>query len=119
MTKKKPARRKVESPFAQNLKSILAERGISQVAAAAIAEVTPATMNDWVHGKSSSASNPISIQRLCRALNCNFEWLLTGATTPVDAKEISMAELFQSEPDPTFSGIFEISARRLTRIKKD
>ena len=106
------------SPFAKNLKAVLTERGVSQSAAAAIAQVSAATMHDWIYS-SGNPNDLISIQRLCRALNCNFEWLLTNATTPVDAKEISMAELFQSEPDPTFSGVFEISARRLTRIKKD
>ena len=118
MTKKRPARKRVESPFAKNLKAILAERGLSQTAAASIAGVSPATLNDWLHA-SAVPNNLLSIQKLCRALNCNFEWLLCDSATPTDSKEISMAELFQSEPDPTFSGIFEISARRLTRIKKD
>lgn len=44
MAKRKPARKRIESPFAKNLKAILSMRGISQKAAAAMAEVTPATM---------------------------------------------------------------------------
>ena len=120
MTKKRPARKKVSSPFSKNLKAILSERGLSQSAAAVIAQVSPATIHDWIYSSGGGApSDPMALQRLCRALNCNMEWLLCGSTTPVDSKEISLAELFQSEPDPTFSGIFSIEARRLTRIKKD
>lgn len=119
MAKRKPAKKRIESSFSKNLKSILEERGISQKAAAAIAEVTPVTVNDWVHNASSSPQNHLAIQRLCRALNCDFEWLLTGSQSRVDIKDISMTELFESEPDPSFSGIFEISARRLRRKKED
>ncbi len=109
----KPARKKIQSPLAKNLKSILAERGLSQKSAAEIANVTPATLNDWLAG--SVPNDHIAVQRLCRALGCSFEWLLTGSDSRVEPKEISMAELFDSEPDPSFSGIFEISARRLRR----
>lgn len=109
----KPARKKIQSPFAKNLKLILTERGISQRAAAEIASVTPATLNDWLAG--SVPNDQIAVQRLCRALGCSFEWLLTGSDSKVEPKAISMAELFDSEPDPSFAGIFEISARRLRR----
>lgn len=50
----KPARKKVQSPFARNLKAILAERGLSQKAAAEVANVTPATLNDWLAGSNPS-----------------------------------------------------------------
>lgn len=73
----KPARKKIQSPFAKNLKLILTERGISQKAAAEIANVTPATLNDWLAG--SVPNDHIAVQRLCRALGCSFEWLLTGS----------------------------------------
>lgn len=109
----KPTRKKIQSPFAKNLKLILTERGISQKAAAEIAGVTPATLNDWLAG--SVPNDHLAVQKLCRALGCSFEWLLTGSDTKVESKEISMTELFDSEPDPSFSGIFEISARRLRR----
>lgn len=120
MAKPKPAKKRIESLFSKNLKSILEERGVSQKAAAAIAGVTPVTINDWIHNTSSTPQNHLAIQRLCRALNCDFEWLLTGSQSRVDLQNISMAELFESEPDPSFSGVFEISARRLRRkIKGD
>ncbi|MEK6627204.1 MAG: helix-turn-helix transcriptional regulator [Bdellovibrionota bacterium] len=116
MTNKRPARKKVESPFAKNLKAILAERGISQTAAASIAGVSPPTVNDWLHA-SAAPNNLIAVQKLCRAMNCDFEWLLTGSQSKVDLKEIALTELFESEPDPSFSGIFQIEAKRL-RVKK-
>lgn len=112
----KPARKKIQTPFAKNLKLILAERGLSQKAAAEIAGVTPATLNDWLAG--SIPTDHIAVQKLCRALGCSFEWLLTGSETRVEPKALSMTELFDSEPDPSFSGIFEISARRLRRKRE-
>ena len=113
MAKKKPARKRVSSPFAKNLKSILDERGLNQKSAAAIAEVAPATIADWLSG--SMPNDPIAVQRLCKALNCSFEWLLTGTEHTVDKQSIALSELFDFEIDPTFSGIFEISAKRLRR----
>jgi transcriptional regulator with XRE-family HTH domain len=118
LAKRKPARKRIESPFRKNLKRILEERGIAQKAAAAIAEVTPATMSDWVSGGSVPHDHQ-KIQKLCRALKCDFEWLLTGSQSRTDINDISMTELFDSEPDPTFSGIFEISAKRLRRKTKE
>jgi transcriptional regulator with XRE-family HTH domain len=115
LAKRKPAKKRIESPFSKNLKSILDERGVSQKAAAAIAEVTPATINDWIHNTSSTPQNHLAIQRLCRALKCDFEWLLTGTQSRVDIKDVSLSELFENEPDPMFNGIFQISATRLRR----
>lgn len=106
----------MDSPFAKNLKAILAERALSQTAAATIAGVSPATLNDWLHS-TAVPNDLISIQRLCRALNCDFEWLLTGSQSKINIKEIALAELFESESDPSFSGIFQIEAKRL-RIKR-
>ena len=98
---------------AKNLKLLLAERGLSQKAAAEIAQTTPATINDWLAG--TQPADLLSVQRLAHALKADFEFLLTGTQSRVDLQGISMTELFESEPDPSFSGIFEISARRLRR----
>lgn len=118
MAKQKPARKKIESPFSKNLSSVLAERGISQKTAAAMAEVTPATMSDWTSG-ASLPHDHLKIEKLCRALNCDFQWLLTGTHSQVDLQNISLAELFESDKDAMFSGVFEISARRLRRKKQE
>lgn len=116
VTKKRPARKRVESPFAKNLKAILAERGLSQTAAASIAGVSPTVLNDWLHS-TSVPNNLLAIQRLCRAINCDFEFLLTGSQTKLNLKEIALTELFESEADLSFSGIFQIEAKRL-RVRK-
>lgn len=113
----KPARKKNRSPFAKNLKAILAERGISQKVAAEMAGTTTSTVNDWIAG--SQPSDLISVQKLARALKVDFELLLTGSQSRINLHELSMTELFESEPDPSFSGIFEISAKRLRRKKKE
>jgi len=119
LAKRKPIRKKVESPFSKNLQAMLSERAISQSAAAKLAQIPAATLHDWIYGSNIVPQDIRAVQRLCRALGCSFEWVMTGEISPVDFKNISLTELFQSEPDPTFSGIFEITARRLTRIKKD
>jgi transcriptional regulator with XRE-family HTH domain len=116
LAKKKPARKRVSSPFAKNLGRVLSERGISQRAAAELAQVQPSVLSGWLTG--SQANDPIAIQRLARGLGCSFEWLLTGSDSQLEVGKISMAELFDGEPDPSFSGIFEISARRLRRKKQ-
>lgn len=117
LAKRKPARKKIESPFAKNLKLILLERGVSQKAAAAIALVSEATISDWLQGV--QATDLSCVLRLAKALNCDFQWLLLNEPSRPMTDSISMSELFESEPDPSFSGIFEISAKRLRRKKKD
>lgn len=113
----KPARKKHQSPFAKNLKAILAERNISQKIAAQMAGTTTSTVNDWIAG--SQPADLISVQKLARSLNVDFEFLLTGSQSRIHAHNLSMTELFDSEPDPSFSGIFEITAKRLRRKKKE
>lgn len=117
MAKKKPARKRVASPFAKNLQMILKERGLSQRAAAEIAQVQPSVLAGWLAG--AQANDPIAIQRLAKGLGCTFEWLLCGSDSQLEAGKISLSELFESDVDPTFSGIFEITARRLRRKNGD
>lgn len=117
MPKVKPSRKKVEGPFAKNLRLILAERGLSQKSAAEVAGTTTSTVNDWLAG--SQPADLLCVQRLARALKCDFEWLLTGSQSQFDAREVAMSQIFDGEPDPTFSGVFEISARRLRRKQKE
>lgn len=109
----KPARKKIQSPFAKNLKAVLAERELAQRAAAEIAGVAPAVLNDWLSG--AVPADHLAVQRLAKGLGCSFEWLLTGTEGRSDFKNISMSELFDIEDDASFSGIFQISAKRLRR----
>ncbi|MFZ3231862.1 MAG: hypothetical protein WA160_16770 [Pseudobdellovibrio sp.] len=48
MAKKKPARKKVVSPFSKNLQRVLSERGISQRAASELAQVQPSVLAGWL-----------------------------------------------------------------------
>lgn len=113
MAKKKPARKRVESPFGKNLQRILSERDISQKTAAELAQVQPSVLAGWLTG--SQANDPLAIQRLAKGLGCSFEWLLCGTDSEIKANQLSMAELFEAEADPSFSGVFRVEAHRLRR----
>lgn len=115
--KEKAARKRVTSPFAKNLEKILGERHISQRTASELAQAQPSVLAGWLAG--SQANDPLAIQRLARGLGCSFEWLLTGSDSPVQANNISMSELFVTDADPAFSGIFRIEAHRLRRRIKE
>lgn len=109
----KNAKPKTKSPFAQNLKRVLEERGISQRAASELAGVPTSTIGDWLSGV--HPTDALTVQRLARALKTDFEWLLTGEIGKADLSSVPLGELFDLECEPTFTGIFEISARRLKR----
>ncbi len=111
--KKKPTRKRVDSPFSKNLANVLGERGLTQRQAASLAEVSQATIADWLAG--AMPADPRAVQKLCRALNVSFEFILTGEMSEVDSSNLTLAELFEAEDEAMFSGIFEISARRLKR----
>lgn len=113
--KQKPARKRVESPFAKNLASVLAERELTQRQAAAIAEVSQGTIGDWLAG--AMPNDVLAVNRFCKVLNLSFEFMLTGERSEIDVKDISLGEIFEIEEDSMFSGIFEISAKRLKRKK--
>lgn len=111
--RKKPIRMKAISPFARNLKAVLAERGVSQKMAAELAGVSAPTVNDWLAG--SQPTDALAVQKLCRALKISFEWALTGATSQVTGSDATLAEIFDVHDEPTFSGIFKIEAKRLKK----
>lgn len=111
------SKQKSKSPFAQNLKSILAERGITQKAAAELADVPPSTVGDWLSGV--MPTDPLAVQRLCRALKTDVEWLLTGQKGQSDFSGVPLSEIFDITDEPDFSGFFEISARRLKKKSGD
>ena len=115
--KDKPARKRINSPFAKNLKSILEERGISQRSAANIAGVNSATINQWLSG--TQPNDALAVLKLCKAFKCDFQWLLTGIKSEQSkASEIGLSEIFEIEEAPDFSGIFMIEAKRLKRRKE-
>lgn len=111
---KKALRKKVESVFAKNLKTILNERGISQRAAAAIADVGTSTVNDWLAGV-----NPNDLQavhKLAKGLQVDFAWLVLGIVPErIKTNEMALNEIFEIEIEPNLSGLFLLEAKRLKR----
>ncbi len=113
--KQKPKRKKVESPFAKNLGLILRERGLSQKSAAEIMGISVSVVNDWIHG--TQPSDHHALLRLCKAISCDFQWLLTGTRSNPVASTSNLHEVFDVQDDPMFSGVFMIEAKRL-KVKK-
>lgn len=111
--KKKPARTKKSSAFAKNLKAVLEERSVSQRSAGELAGVSVSVVNDWLSG--SLPHDLVAVQKLCKGLKVDFEWLLTGEQNRVAAKDVPLSEIFNITEEPDFSGIFEITARRLRK----
>lgn len=111
--KKKPVRKRADGPFAQNLKTIFNERGLTQRSAAEIAGVSVATINDWLNG--SQPNDLMAVMKLCNTLKCDFQWLLTDSNKRVSPEDLSLSQIFDIEDDPTFSGVFMIEAKKLKR----
>lgn len=112
---KKPSRKRLNSPFAKNLKTILEERALSQRAASEIADVSVATINDWLQG--AQPNDLMAVMRLCQALKCDFQWLLTGTRSQFYGDDLPLSQVFDIQNEAAFSGIFMIEAKRL--IKKN
>ncbi len=110
-SKNKPIRKKVIGPFAQNLATVLRERELSQRNAADIAEVPVSVINDWLAG--SQPYNLFAVQKLCHTLGIDFEWILTGQKAKGKDLSLEYSDIFEVIESSNFSGLFEISARRL------
>lgn len=116
MKKAKPKRKRLVSPFSANLQKILAERGISIRGAAEICGVNQAVIHAWTNG--AQPHDSLAVLKLCTALKCDFQWLLTGSHAETKVREMALQEIFETENDPAFSGIFQIEAKRLKRRKE-
>lgn len=108
-------KKKIESPFAKNLAQVLKDKGLSQKAAAEIAGVAPSVISDWLSGAIPQDLN--ALMKICQALSCDFQFLLTGVHSRPDIKDITLAEIFDLEDEPSFEGVFQISMKRLKRKK--
>lgn len=113
MGMRKPARKKVESPFAKNLKSLMTDRELTIKAVAEISGVSTSVVGDWLSG--SVPHDLTRVSKLASTLQCDFQWLLTGERTPTKSKELVLADVFDIESDPAFTGIFMIEAKRLKK----
>lgn len=94
---------------------ILKERQISQKQAADLMGVSVSVVHDWMNG--TYPNDPSALLKLCRALNCDFQWLLTGELSSAKS-QTNLSEVFDIQDEPSFSGVFMIEAKRLS-IKGD
>lgn len=113
MQKKKPARKRISSPFSENLQQVLKEKSLSQRKAAEIAGVNSATISQWLTG--SMPHDHLAVLKLCNTLKVDFQWMMTGTIAERKSKDISLSELFDIQDAPDFSGLFLIEAKRLKR----
>ena len=110
-------KRKKDSVFSKNLKKVLDERSINQKTAADLAGIKKNVLNDWLAG--TTPQDLQAVQRLATAINCDFEWLVTGTTSKKHkVDELPLTQLFDIETDSTFSGLFLLEAKRLKRKPK-
>ena len=110
---KKPIRKRVDSPFKDNLSSLLKERGISQRGAAEIMGVSVAVVNDWLQG--AYPNDQSAVLKFCKAVKCDFQWLLTGEQSQGEDSRTNLSEIFDIQNEPAFSGIFMVEAKRLKK----
>lgn len=110
--KARPRRKKVESVFSKNFQKVLDERGLTLKQAAELSGVSISTCADWVSG--SNPNNLTAVGDFCRKLSIDFEWLVLGRSSNKPLSEIPINELFD-EQDVGLSGLFKISAVRLTK----
>ena len=110
--KKKPIRKRVDSPFGSNLKAVLKERGITQRGAAEVMGISVAVVHDWLQG--AYPNDPNAVLKFCKAIGCDFQWLLTGERS-LSSKASPISEVFETQDEPSFSGIFMIEAKRLKK----
>ena len=108
---KSPARKKVTSPFGQNLKAVMKQHKLTQRKVSEICGVGVSVVNDWLSG--SQPHDLSVILKLCDEFKIDFKWLLTGKRS--DISSLGLGDIFHIEDDPTFSGLFLLEAKRLKR----
>ncbi|PCI26302.1 hypothetical protein COB52_06115 [Candidatus Kaiserbacteria bacterium] len=114
MKKKSSKLKNKPSPFTVNFNAVTKERGLSVRALAAILEVPESTAHDWLQGVQPTDMGPLV--RLCATTGVDFQFLMTGTYSKAsDPASIPLTQIFDTSEEEAFSGIFEISARRLKR----
>lgn len=113
-SKKEP---KIQSPFSENLRKVSEERQLSQRAIAEIAGIPLSTLNTWLNG--AIPTDHMAVLKLCKALSLDYQWLMTGEVSNSRVGDLRLDQIFSIEDDASFSGIFQIEAKRLKRRKQD
>jgi transcriptional regulator with XRE-family HTH domain len=111
--RRKPIRKRIKSPFSENLRSTLAERSINLKSAAELAGTSPPVVHAWLNG--GMPHDLGAVAKLAKALNCDFQWLVTGTRNDVPIQDRPLSEIFDIQDDPAFSGLFLLEAKRLKR----
>ena len=96
-------------PFANILKNIMEERGLSIGAISEMAGVSRSVVQSW-----SSQANPHDLQavsRLAKALDVSFKELLLGESESENSKARSIDDIFEEKE--FFEGICKINIQRL------
>lgn len=100
-----------ELPFGQVLSSLMAEKGLSNRAAAQLAGISATTIQDWRSG--TAPSDLLAATRLADALGVSLRFLLTGEhEKSVSGREMTISEVL-TDGGEMFSGICEVKIRRL------
>lgn len=107
--KKLPA----ESLFSKNLVEVLKSRNISQSQAAKLAGVSLSTLNGWTAG--AAPSDMKAILRLCKSLDLDFQYLLSGERSGLALSKIPIEELFKVEESASFDGFYQVSFKKMVR----
>ncbi len=94
---------------------MITERGLTQKAIAQLADVPVSTVCGWVSGV--LPTDPLAAYRLAKALNVDFQWLLTSESSKGRPSEIPISEIFDLQDEPAMTGMFGITARRLKKKK--
>ena len=113
---KRNNRKRANSPFSENLKQVLTVRKLTQRAIAELAGVQVSVVNSWMSG--AVASDPIVVLKLAKALNLDYQFLMTGEYSNFKPEDLTIDQVFRSESDPAWSGIFQIEAKRLVLKSK-
>lgn len=108
-------KKKIDSPFAKNLRSVMKEKNLSVRKVAALCGLSSSVVQDWLSG-----TVPHDLQAVARFANsnearCDFQWLVTGSHSRIAINDLSLSEIFDVEDEPSFSGMFIIEAKRLRR----
>ncbi|MBX2989148.1 MAG: helix-turn-helix transcriptional regulator [Bdellovibrionaceae bacterium] len=112
----KKRQRRGDLPFAKNLRKIMRERGVSARSLSKMTNVKASTLGDWLAG--AAPTDLLAVAEVAKALKVDFQVLLLGTRPVEDHEEKTLAELFEIEDHPEFSGVFLIEAKRLRRRPK-
>ena len=106
-----------QTPFANILRSIMDERGLTIRKVAGMAGVSPSTIDDWRGG--ALPQDFSAVKKLSKELGISFSLLLTGEADERDINQLpAIAEVF-SDGGPLFDGYAKITIQRLIPRKKD